>query len=103
MIPLGIMIGLTVRMGHVIAHDVEHAKLLAGWCMLFTTILGGVVSGLLYQFRVEIAMLFTIDEEVIQGCKEIWPKLCIYIFIIYIFGINSAILRGKSTKSDAQS
>ena len=93
MIPLGIMIGLTVRMGHVIAYDVKRAKLLAGWCMLFTTILGAVVATLLYQFRVEIASMFTNDKEVIQGCKDIWPKLCYYIFILYIFGINSAILR----------
>jgi Na+-driven multidrug efflux pump len=93
MIPLGIMIGLTVRMGHIIAYDVERAKKLAAWCMLFTTILGAVVSLLLFQFRVEIAMLFTNDEEVIQGCKDIWPRLCYYIFILYIFGINSAILR----------
>jgi len=93
MIPLGIMIGLTVRMGHVIAHDVKRAKLLASWCMLFTTILGAIVAGLLFQFRVQIAMLFTNDEAVIQGCKDIWPKLCIYIFVLYIFGINSAILR----------
>jgi Na+-driven multidrug efflux pump len=80
-------------MGHVIAYDIKRAKLLAAWCMLFTTILGAIVAILLFQFRVTIAMLFTKDEEVIQGCKDIWPKLCYYIFILYIFGINSAILR----------
>lgn len=80
-------------MGHVIAYDVHRAKLLAAWCMLFTTILGAIVAIFLYQFRVEIAMLFSHDEEVIQGCKDIWGKLCYYIFVIYIFGINSAILR----------
>ncbi len=80
-------------MGHVIAYDIKRAKLLAALCMLFTTILGAIVALLLFQFRVAIAMLFTKDEEVIQGCKDIWPKLCYYIFIIYIFGINSAILR----------
>lgn len=93
MIPLGIMIGLTVRLGHLIAYDVPKAKKLATWCMGFTTLLGVVVSLLLYQFRVEIAMLFTRDVEVVKGCQEIWPKLCYYIFILYIFGINSAILR----------
>ncbi|CAJ1936519.1 unnamed protein product [Cylindrotheca closterium] len=93
MIPLGIMIGLTVRLGHLIAYDVPKAKKLAAWCMGFTTLLGLVVSTLLYKFRIGIAMLFSTDEEVIQGCKEIWPKLCYYIFVLYIFGINSAIMR----------
>ena len=92
MIPLGIMIGLTVRMGHVIAHNVKRAKLLASWCMLFTTMLGAVVALLLYQFRIQIAMLFSNDDEVIQGCKDIWLKLCIYIFILYIFGINRCVI-----------
>jgi Na+-driven multidrug efflux pump len=93
MIPLGIMIGLTVRLGHLIAFDIKRAKKLAAWCMLFSTILGVIVSSLLYQFRIEISRLFTSDEEVIQGCQDIWPKLCYYIFVLYIFGINSAILR----------
>lgn len=93
MIPLGIMIGLTVRLGHLIAYDVRHAKQLAAWCMVFTTVVGAIVAYFLYHFREEIAKLFTNDEEVIQGCKDIWPKLCYYIFILYIFGITSAILR----------
>jgi len=93
MIPLGIMIGLTVRLGHLIAYDVPKAKKLAAWCMGFTTLLGLMVSTLLYHFRMKISMLFSTDEEVIQGCQEIWPKLCYYIFVLYIFGINSAIMR----------
>lgn len=93
MIPLGISIGLTVRMGNIIAHDVPRAKLLAAWCMGFTVMVATIVSSLLYQFQVQIAMLFSSDPEIIQGCKDIWPKLCYYVFLIYIFGINSAILR----------
>lgn len=93
MIPLGISIGLTVRMGSVISTDVKKAKLMAAWCMGFTIVVAAVVSSLLYQFRIPIAKLFSDDPEVIQGCQEIWPKLCCYVFIIYIFGINSAILR----------
>ncbi|KAL3916216.1 MAG: hypothetical protein SGILL_005279, partial [Bacillariaceae sp.] len=37
--------------------------------------------------------LFTNDEDVIRGCEMIWPRLCLYIFILHIFGINSAIVR----------
>ena len=90
---LGMSIGLTVRMGHVIAYDINKAKLLAFWCMLFTIVFGAILTSGLYLFRLEISMLFTDDPEVLQGCKNIWPKLCCYIFILHIFGINTAILR----------
>jgi MATE family multidrug resistance protein len=93
MIPLGISIGLTVRMGTVLATDVPRAKKMAAWCMGFTIIVGGIVSSVLYLSRVPIVLLFTNDPEVLQGCVDIWPKLCVYVFILYIFGINSAILR----------
>lgn len=93
MIPLGISIGLTVRMGSVLSSDVKKAKLLAAWCMGFTILVAAAVSSVLYQFRIPIAKLFSDDPEVIQGCEDIWPKLCCYVFIIYIFGINSSILR----------
>jgi len=93
MIPLGISIGLTVRMGTVLATDVPRAKKMAAWCMGFTIIVGGIVSSVLYLLRVPIVLLFTNDPEVLQGCVDIWPKLCVYVFILYIFGINSAILR----------
>jgi multidrug resistance protein, MATE family len=93
MIPLGLSIGLTVRMGHVLAHNVTHAKLMAGWCMGLTMVAAASVSLALYRFRLQVASIFTNDVEVLQGCEDIWPKLCYYIFVIYIFGINSAILR----------
>lgn len=93
MIPLGILIGLTVRMGQVIAFDVAKAKLLAAWSMLFTTILGAVVSLLLYVFRRRIVYLFSSDPDVMDGCMDIWVRLCIYVFLLHIYSINVAILR----------
>lgn len=90
---LGMGIGLTVRMGHIIAYDTVKAKLLASWCMFFTVIFGAVMSTSFYVFRVEIAMLFTDDMEVVEGCKAIWGKLSCYIFMLHPFGINAAILR----------
>lgn len=90
---LGIQIGLQVRMGQTIAYDIVKAKFLAMWSMFFTVIFGAILATSLYIFRIDIAMLFTDDAEVIDGCKEIWGKLCCYVFILHIFGINSAILR----------
>lgn len=94
MIPLGIMFGLTVRMGTVLAKgDVHRAKHIAMWSMGLIVVLGGAVSASLYQFRIPIVKLFSTDERVIEGCENIWPKMCVYIFVLYIFGINSAIMR----------
>lgn len=90
---LGISIGLTVRMGNVISTDVQRAKRMAALCMAFSVAVGAVVSLTLSQFRIAIARMFTEDPEVIQGCQDIWPKLCYYIFLLHIYGINSAILR----------
>ena len=90
---LGIQIGLTVRMGHIIAYDSTKAKLLAMWCMFFTVAFGAILSTFLYVFRVEIAMMFTDDVEVVDECNKIWGKLSCYVFVLHIFGINSAILR----------
>ena len=90
---LGIMMALVVRMGQMLTYGTRKAKLLAGWCMLFTTIFGAVLAILLHIYRLKICMLFTDDEEVIRGCEVIWPKLCYYIFVLHIFGIQCAILR----------
>ena len=93
MIPLGIAIGLTVRMGNILAKDVQRAKQMAMWCMAFTVALASIISGLMLFLRIAIVQLFSSDPQVLQGCEEIWPKLCYFIWILYIFGIQSAILR----------
>lgn len=90
---LGIMMGLTVRIGHVIAYDTQKAKLLAAWSLVFNTVLGAIFALSLYIFQIEIMVIFSDDDEVIQSCKHIWPKLCYFIFVLHIFGINSSILR----------
>eukprot|EP00536_Pseudo-nitzschia_multiseries_P017931 jgi/Psemu1/227060/e_gw1.1945.5.1 len=87
---LGMGIGLTVRMGHIIAYDIVKAKLLAMWAMLVTVLFGAIVSTSLYAFRIEIALLFTDDMAVVEGCKAIWGKLSCYTFwrmaiIIFVF------------------
>jgi MATE family multidrug resistance protein len=94
MIPLGISIGLTVRMGTVIAYDAQKAKLMAGWTMLLTAALAAVISFSLHFFQLPIIRLFTLDDQVILESQAIWPMLSFYVFILFIFGINGAILRG---------
>jgi Na+-driven multidrug efflux pump len=94
MLPLGISIGLTVRIGTVIAYDAQRAKLMAAWTMLLTAGLAGAIACSLHFFQLPIIGLFTNDDDVIQESLAIWPNLSYYVFVLYIFGINGAILRG---------
>lgn len=93
MLPLGILIGLTVRMGHLIAEYPGHAKKLAAYCMGGTALLGLVVAFFLYVYRHGTIILFTNDPDVVSGSMEMWGRLCVYLFLLYIFGISQAILR----------
>lgn len=93
MLPLGISVGLAVKMGHVIAKSPTRAKLMVGGCMAFTAVLGAIVSLLLHLFRFQVIGAFTNDKDVLEMALAIWPELCYYLFLIYIFGIHVAILR----------
>jgi len=93
MFPLGMSIGLSVRMGHVIAHSAYKARLMALYTMVFTIAIGLLVSGVLFSLQTSIIQLFTHDRLVIEYCHEIWFKVCYYIVMMYVFGINGAILR----------
>ena len=93
MIPLGILIGLTVRMGHIIAEHPQKAKLLATYVMAFTAAMGVAAAAALYAFRHWIIRWFTNDPAVVEGALAIWSNLCYYIVLLYIFGISQAILR----------
>lgn len=93
MVPLGTSIGLTMRMGHVLPTDVRKAKILAGSCMGMILVMACLVAAFLWHLQDPIIALFTKDDEVKQGCKEIWHLLCLYIVLLYIFGMNSGIMR----------
>jgi Na+-driven multidrug efflux pump len=93
MLPLGVSVGLAVKMGHVISKSPKRAKLMAGGCMAFTAVLGFVVSLLLHLFRFPVIGAFTNDKDVLEMALAIWPELCFYLFLIYIFAIHVAILR----------
>jgi len=93
MIPLAIGIGLSVRIGTVLPVDVSHAKRLAAYAVLFTGCVGLVIAVVLYRYRLWIVSLFTTDPLIINGCDAIWGNMCIYVFFLFLFCINSAILR----------
>lgn len=93
MIPLGFSIGLSVRMGQLLPVNVDKAKLLAVYTMALVSILALAVTCILYFNQLWIVSLFTTDQDVMKGCSAIWPHVCTYILGLYIFCLNSGILR----------
>ena len=92
MIPLGISIGLSVRMGILLPVDVSGAKRLAALTMISTTVVGILVSCFIYKYQLWIVSLFTLDEAILEGCEKIWMDLCFYNVQLWIFGISRGIL-----------
>ncbi|KAL7575149.1 hypothetical protein ACA910_018642 [Epithemia clementina (nom. ined.)] len=104
MIPLGVGIGLAVRVGHLLAqhqqqqHDHARflgAKSLALSCLLFTSVMGLVVAMILYLMRFHVISCFTQREDgpVFALALAIWPYFCCYVFLIFVMGISTSILR----------
>jgi len=116
---VGLATGLAVRIGTELSRNVHRAKLIAMWCMGFAIAVGAFISLGLYWLRIPIIRWFTNDEQVfkvsttaasefmekrqynltncvplsLQGCLNIWGRVCIFVFILYIFSINRAIMR----------
>ena len=93
MIPLGFSIGLSVRVGQLLPHDVYKAKVLVFYTMMIVILLASIVTALIYYNEYWIISLFTTDEDVIYGCHVIWNKVCSYVLGLYIFCLNGGILR----------
>lgn len=66
MIPLGFGIGMSVRMGHVLAYDVYRAKVIAATCMAVITLVALLIATLVYHLREPIVGLFSNDEQVMK-------------------------------------
>ena len=93
MLPLGVSIGLTVRMGSVIGINPQKARRIATCCMAFTSLLGAIIAGMLHFFRYEITGFFTDNDKAIELALGIWPSLSYFVFLSYIMAISGAILR----------
>lgn len=66
MIPLGFGIGMSVRMGHVLAYDAYRAKVIAATCMAVITLVALLIATLVYHLREPIVGLFSHDEQVMK-------------------------------------
>jgi Na+-driven multidrug efflux pump len=94
MIPLGIGVALSIRLGATLSRNVKRAKQLVMGCFLVSTVLFAIMTILMYTYRNFIFQLFTTDPDVLDGCERIWWKVVVYFFVLAIFGINMGIATG---------
>jgi MATE family multidrug resistance protein len=92
MIPLGISIGLSVRLGMLLPVNVSGAKRLAAYTMLITIAIGIALSTLIFKNQIWIVSMFTTDERVFDGCEKIWLNLCMFNVLLWVFCISRGIL-----------
>lgn len=91
MIPLGVSEAISIRLGNTIPQSASKAKTLSFWYLISALVLMTIVSLCTYIFRSSIYQIFTKEEDIIQGCEEIWSKVCMYIFTIGIWAIMEGI------------
>ena len=94
MIPLGIGIALSIRLGATLPRNVKRAQQLVMGCALVSTMLFSIMTMLMYTYRNFIFQLFTMEPDVLDGCERIWWKVVVYFFVLAIFGMNMGIATG---------
>eukprot|EP00592_Proboscia_alata_P027453 CAMPEP_0194449450 /NCGR_PEP_ID=MMETSP0176-20130528/130155_1 /TAXON_ID=216777 /ORGANISM="Proboscia alata, Strain PI-D3" /LENGTH=209 /DNA_ID=CAMNT_0039276581 /DNA_START=141 /DNA_END=770 /DNA_ORIENTATION=+ len=94
MLPTGLGIALSIRIGVTLSKNVRGAQLLSLWSLLIGTVVFGVLSVLLYTQQNLVVALFTRDPNVVEGCKTIWFKVCILHFNVGIYCIVVGIATG---------
>jgi Na+-driven multidrug efflux pump len=94
MIPLGIGIALSIRLGATLPRNVKRAQQLVMGCALVSTVLFAIMTFLMYTYRNFIFHLFTTEPDVLDGCERIWWKVVVYFFVLAIFGINMGVATG---------
>lgn len=87
MVPLGLGIALSIRLGATLPISVARAKQTVRDCLIVGVVLFGAMAAIMYKERVAIFSLFTTSEAVRTGCEEIWWKVCMYSFHLGIFGV----------------
>jgi Na+-driven multidrug efflux pump len=94
MIPYGIGIALSIRLGVTLPRNVKRAQQLVMGCALVSTGPFAIMTILMFTYRNLIFQLFTKDPDVLDGCERIWWKVVVFFFVLTIFGISMGIATG---------
>ncbi|HSH01113.1 MAG TPA: MATE family efflux transporter, partial [Anaerolineae bacterium] len=94
MFPLGMGAAASNRIGTTLCQSVPRAKVLAVATLVVSVVIFTLFTGLLYATRAFLFRLFTNDPDVWEGCETIWPSVCVYTWVLVLFGVNTGIATG---------
>ena len=94
MFPVGLGIALAIRLGTLLSQSVPMAKMLTVGSLCFSVVVFGLQSILLYQCQDWVFSIFTDETAVIDLCKQVWFHVCLYLFLLSMFGMNVGISIG---------
>lgn len=94
MFPLGMGVALSNRIGVTLTQSVSRAKAVTVATLVVSGVGFGFCTWLLFIFQKDIFELFTSDPDVLAGCAEIWPSVCVYFWSLVLFGVNTGIATG---------
>ena len=94
LVPYGIGIALAIRLGIALPRNAYQAKKLAAATFIVSTIFYAIASYLVYVHRYAVYRMFTTESAVVEGCEEMWWKLCLYVFLLSLYAMCIGIATG---------
>ena len=86
--PFSVGIALSIRLGSTLPVSVPRAKQTTIDTFVASIIAFGILSIIMFIQQDSLIYLFTTTDALIDGCHEIWWKVCVFSFFLSIFGIH---------------
>lgn len=94
LIPYGIGIALAIRLGMALPRNAHQAKKMAAVTFIVSAIFYAIASYLVHVHRYAVYRMFTTESAVVEGCEEMWWKLCLYVFLLSLYAMCIGIATG---------
>lgn len=94
MIPLGLSMAVSIRIGANIAESPQRARYIALYGTFGGCCFSGLLILLLYYQRWALFGLFSTHIDVLAGCEEIWWDVCFFFFHLTIFAFATGVCTG---------
>ena len=94
MVPFSFGVALAVRMGVTMPVSVQRTKIIVLAVLIFSVVVFGSVSVLVYFLKDSIVALFTKNTDVEELASEIWIWVCFFNFNVALFGILCGVATG---------
>ena len=99
-VPLGLQVGLTTRVGHLMAQgQPARARELVVVVMSVALAMAVFVASLVFWQRNNIILSYSDNVKVAETAKSIWTPLSLFLVLDAIFGCQSGIMRSLSLQA----